>query len=112
MIRYLSALKYSEMVIGNSSSGLIEAPSFQIPTVNIGDRQKGRLKAESVIDCPAESSAIEQTMRLARSSEYRSKISTVINPYGNGNTSDRIVAILGQTFLGNTISLKKKFFDL
>ncbi|MCD7907967.1 MAG: UDP-N-acetylglucosamine 2-epimerase [Clostridium sp.] len=112
VIRYLSALKYSAMVIGNSSSGLIEAPSFQIPTINIGDRQKGRLKARSVIDCPAESAAIEQSIRMARSPQYRSQISTVINPYGNGNTSNQIVSILYRHLFYKTISLKKKFFEL
>lgn len=110
-LRYLSALKYAEMVIGNSSSGLVEVPSFKIPTVNIGERQKGRLKAESVIDCLPEKTSISNAIAKARNKQFREKCSEVINPYGDGNTSGKIVAAVRQMMAGE-IDLKKKFYDL
>ncbi len=110
--RYLSALKYASMVIGNSSSGLIEAPSFKIPTVNIGDRQKGRLQAESVINCKPVKEEICQAMERAMSSEFKEKIQDVGNPYGDGNTSGRIVEILKEKVFCMGIDLKKRFYDI
>ena len=89
-VKYLSALKYADMVIGNSSSGLVEVPSFKIPTVNIGDRQKGRLKAESVIDCAPSEISINQAIDLASSEAFKKKCRTVENPYGDGDTSSRL----------------------
>lgn len=87
---YLNALAQVDAVIGNSSSGLYEAPSFGIPTVNIGDRQKGRLSAASVIDCAPERAAIVEA--LARAFEL--DCSDVVNPYGDGESSARIVEVL------------------
>jgi UDP-N-acetylglucosamine 2-epimerase (non-hydrolysing)/GDP/UDP-N,N'-diacetylbacillosamine 2-epimerase (hydrolysing) len=77
-------------VVGNSSCGLYEAPSFRIPTVNIGDRQRGRLRASSVLDCPPERDAIVAAIEGA----FRRDCSTVVNPYGDGKASKRIVAAL------------------
>jgi GDP/UDP-N,N'-diacetylbacillosamine 2-epimerase (hydrolysing) len=112
MIRYLSALKYCEMVIGNSSSGIIEAPFFGIPTINIGDRQKGRLQSSSVINCnPAEDEIVE-AIELAQSTSFKEKAKKTVNPYGNGNTSERIAEILMDFILNNRFSLKKHFFDI
>ena len=111
-VRYLSALKYASLVIGNSSSGLIEAPSFHIPTVNIGDRQKGRLMAESVISCEPTADAITDAISKALSDEFRKKIQTVKNPYGEGNTSDKIVNTLLDYLLNKKINLKKKFYNI
>lgn len=84
MKRYLSALNYAAMVIGNSSSGIIEAPSFHIPTVNIGDRQRGRTRADSVIDCKAEFKDIVRAINIARSSEMQNNLKNIKNPYGGG----------------------------
>ncbi|MBC3888243.1 UDP-N-acetylglucosamine 2-epimerase (hydrolyzing) [Acetobacterium paludosum] len=112
MIRYLSALKYGTMVIGNSSSGLIEAPSFGIPTINIGDRQKGRLQADSVINCDPKSVEIEKAIDVALTEEFKNKAKNVINPYGDGNTSDKIIDNLRELILNDKIDLKKKFYDL
>lgn len=84
MKRYLSALNYADMVIGNSSSGIIEAPSFHIPTVNIGDRQRGRTRANSVIDCKAELKDIVRAINTARSPEMQNKLKNIKNPYGGG----------------------------
>lgn len=110
-IRYLSAVKYADMVIGNSSSGLIEVPSFQIPTVNIGDRQKGRIKAESVIDCIPKKINICDAIAQAQSQEFRTICLNVKNPYGDGCTSEKILNVIKHTIKHFT-DLKKKFYDI
>lgn len=112
MRRYLSALKYARCVLGNSSSGLLEAPSFGIPTVNIGDRQRGRLQAESVINCRPERKDILRALETACSPDFRARAARAVNPYGDGNTSERICAILRQTLQSGGIDLKKKFYDV
>lgn len=112
MVRYLSAIKYSAMVLGNSSSGLVEAPSFRVPTINIGDRQKGRIQAESVINCKPTFEEIEKAMELALSEEFKEKTRNTVNPYGDGNTSDRIVEVVSRFLLEDKIDLKKKFYDI
>lgn len=111
MSRYLSALKYCTMVIGNSSSGLVEAPSFGVPTINIGDRQKGRLQAESVINCEPTQESIRQAIELALSDEFINKAKNTINPYGDGSTSENIVETIKGFLLNDKIALKKKFYD-
>lgn len=110
-VRYLSALKYAAMAIGNSSSGLIEVPSFKIPTINIGDRQKGRLKAASVIDCIPKEESICAAIELAENTEFRDVCRNTINPYGDGNTSQKIVDAIQKMFQDG-ISLKKKFYNI
>ncbi len=97
--RYLSAVKESAAVIGNSSSGIIEAPCLQVPTVNIGDRQKGRLMPESVLCCEPESFAIEETIQKAVSDDFHRKVQSMKNPFGNGETSEKIVHILKSVFV-------------
>lgn len=109
---YLSAMKYSRMVIGNSSSGLIEAPSFHIPTVNIGDRQKGRIQAESVINCRPERNEIVKAIRNADEVRFRDKIKETVNPYGDGKSSDKITVLLEEKLCHSEICLKKKFYDI
>ena len=106
---YLSVLAQVDAVVGNSSSGLIEAPSFRIPTVNIGDRQKGRLRAASVIDCPPTMEGISQALQRALSPEVRSSLANVRNPHGAGDTAERIMAILRQPLPPNL--LFKLFHD-
>ncbi len=108
-IRYLSALKHVSMVIGNSSSGLTEVPSFKIPTINIGDRQKGRIKAQSVIDCLPLKEEIVKSISLGLSSEFQEKLLSITNPYGSGGASKKIVEILKTIDLKNL--LKKKFYN-
>ncbi|TAH69967.1 MAG: UDP-N-acetylglucosamine 2-epimerase (hydrolyzing) [Anaerolineaceae bacterium] len=112
MERYLSALGHASLVIGNSSSGLIEAPSFHIPTVNIGNRQKGRLLAESVISCEADSVEITKAITKALSEEFRLRISDIKNPYGNGNTSDKVIETLKNYLFVKEINLKKSFYNI
>lgn len=110
--RYLSAMRYCRMVIGNSSSGLIEAPSFKAPTINIGDRQLGRIKAESVTDCLPEKSDIVSAMLKADAAIEKGLFKETVNPYGNGNTSDQIVQRMKEALCVSGINLKKVFFDI
>lgn len=110
-IRYLSALQYVNTVLGNSSSGLIEVPSFHIPTVNIGDRQRGRVCAESVIHCGNSVDEIENALLLALSNDFQEKLTDVDNPYEREGTSNRIVEIICQT-LEQDIETKKRFYDI
>lgn len=110
-LRYLSALQFCAAVVGNSSSGIIEAPSFGIPTVNIGDRQKGRICAESVINCGNSIQEIESALSQALAPAFRNKIKNAGNPYESGNTSDRIVEIINAE-LKKGIDMKKKFYDI
>lgn len=110
--RYLSLVKYAQFVIGNSSSGIIEVPYFGIPTINIGDRQLGRLRAESVIDCDAVEKNICESIELAMSEDFREMAKKAKSPYGDGNTSQRIVETIKKYFQEEKIELKKKFFDI
>ena len=106
----LAALKHANVVIGNSSSGLLEAPSFNIPTVNIGDRQKGRLKALSVINCHAKTESISNAIHKALASKEKNDLVAIENPYGDGGASQRIINVLEKINLNGII--KKKFHDL
>lgn len=109
-LRYLSALKHVNVVIGNSSSGLLEAPSFGIPIVNIGDRQKGRIMAASVIQCDNQREQIISGIRKATDDSFRAFCKSVKNPYDNGNASEKIITVLKTTEL-ESLS-RKKFNDL
>jgi GDP/UDP-N,N'-diacetylbacillosamine 2-epimerase (hydrolysing) len=109
-LRYLSALQYMDVVVGNSSSGLIEVPSFAKPTVNIGERQRGRLHGETVIDCDPEVKSISTAIQHALSPEFQTNLLNAKNPYGEGNSSDKIVSVL-RTVTFDSI-LKKKFYDI
>ncbi len=108
-LHYLSCVNHVDAVIGNSSSGLTEVPSFRKGTINIGDRQRGRLKAASVIDCLPERTAIANAIRRVYSPEFQAGLQTVQNPYGDGGASDRIVDTLKRVRLDGI--LKKRFFD-
>jgi GDP/UDP-N,N'-diacetylbacillosamine 2-epimerase (hydrolysing) len=108
-LRYLSALQYVDMVVGNSSSGLLEAPSFKIPTINIGDRQRGRVKGDTIIDCCPESGSINDAIKKAISKEFKESIHQSKNPYGEGNPSESVIEILKKAELKNII--KKKFYN-
>lgn len=109
-INYLSTLKYIDAVIGNSSSGLIEVPSFHIPTINIGDRQRGRIMAESVINCSVDKNQIKFAIQRANEKKFKQKAYKLNNPYGTKNISDKIVDILKNATLSEL--LKKKFYNL
>jgi len=109
-LRYLSALLYVDAVVGNSSSGLLEAPSFKIGTINIGDRQKGRLRAQSVIDCEPERDSIKAALARLYTKGFQEALKDVSNPYGEGGATEQIIQILRKTDL--RCNLKKEFFDL
>src|SRR3989338_3123337 len=108
---YLSLLKYVGAVVGNSSSGLIEAPSFGIHTVDIGDRQKGRLRARSVINCMPEKTHILKAVKKALTEDFRKKCKYVKNPYDRGNAAKNMVSILKKIHIDNSL-VKKRFYDL
>lgn len=110
-LRYLSAMKHADVVIGNSSSGIIEAPSFGKPSVNIGSRQRGRIRADSVIDCGPVSSEITRAIRKALSASFAKSCRSVKNPYGDGKTAGRIVNALIKNS-GKLRSLEKRFYDI
>jgi len=111
--RYLSSLKHSAVMVGNSSSGLTEAPSFRLPVVNIGDRQRGRVRAANVIDVPCTRDAILKGIKRAISARFRSSLRGMRNPYDrfhDGRASERIKNVLRGTDLGGDF-LKKRFHD-
>lgn len=109
-LRFLSTVKLVDGIVGNSSSGLAEAPSLGTGTVNIGDRQRGRLKAQSVIDCAPQSQSISHAIGKLYNVEFRQTLPTVVNPYGNGGASQKIVQTLRHHYL--TGILKKSFCDI
>lgn len=110
--RYLSLMKYSEFVLGNSSSGIIETPAFQVPTVNIGDRQKGRLQSGSIINCKSDRESIKNAIIVAMSDEHKAKCKTVNSPYGAGHASELIANKTIEAVLSGNIELKKTFYDV
>lgn len=109
-LRYLSCLRQIDGVVGNSSSGLAEAPSMGIGTVNVGDRQKGRLLASSVINCPPEKQAIFEAIQGLYAPDFRRGLAETVNPYGNGGASRQIVQVLSDYPLEGI--LKKSFHDI
>ena len=110
--RYLSLMKYSEFVLGNSSSGIIETPAFHVPTVNIGDRQKGRFQSESIINCGTDAESIVSAMSKALGDAHKSLCKTVISPYGDGHAAQRIAEKVVNVVMNERIDLKKKFYDI
>lgn len=108
--RYLSAMKICSAVIGNSSSGILEAPIFKVPTVNIGDRQKGRLRVKSILDCEADTNAISQAIETALTESFRHDIRDLIHPSEQADTAQKIVRMLATVDLQGII--KKSFHDI
>tara|TARA_B100000900_G_scaffold365186_1_gene340282 strand:+ start:2158 stop:3318 length:1161 start_codon:yes stop_codon:yes gene_type:complete len=109
-LHYLSLLQFIDGVVGNSSSGLLEAPTFMIGTVNLGDRQKGRLKASSVIDAKLSESSIRIALTKLFNKRFKNNLSKTVNPYGGGYAVDKILNVLESQSLPKNI--KKKFYDL
>lgn len=103
-LRYLSTVSNAAAVVGNSSSGIIEVPSFKVPTVNIGERQRGRLAAESVISCAPKTESIVEALNIALESDF----SKVVNPYGKGQASKAILEVL----MLADLSTMKRFHDI
>ena len=108
--RYLGAMKLCLAVVGNSSSGIIEAPSMRVPTVNIGDRQRGRVRAASTIDCPDSRKAIIASLEKALSPTFRAGLAQMRSPYGEGGAAKKIVPILRDADLNGIV--RKTFFDI
>ena len=109
-VNYLSSLQFIDGVVGNSSSGLAEAPSFKIGTINIGDRQKGRLKAKSIIDCEPTTDSIKNAIETLYSEDFQRMLLTVVNPMGEGDATEKIMAIIKNDSIPK--ELKKEFYDL
>jgi len=109
-LRYLSALQFVDAVVGNSSSGLAEAPSFKIGTINIGNRQKGRIKAKSIIDCEPIQDSICQAFEKLYTQKFQENLKTVINPYGDGMASASVVQEIKKANLDSI--LKKSFYNI
>jgi GDP/UDP-N,N'-diacetylbacillosamine 2-epimerase (hydrolysing) len=109
-IRYLSCIAHVDGVIGNSSSGLTEVPSFRKGTINIGDRQRGRLMAESVINCSPVHASIKEAIEKLYSPEFQSRLNLVRNPYGEGGASQKIIAALKTLPVNGTTM--KTFYDI
>lgn len=110
-LKYLSVLQFVQVVVGNSSSGITEAPSFGIPTVNIGDRQRGRVCAESIINCGNSVQEIELALVQALSPEFQERTKKTKNPYEGNDTSNRIIGIIGKA-IQQGIDIKKQFYDM
>lgn len=111
-VRYLSALRYAKLVLGNSSSGIIEAPAMGIPTVNIGNRQKGRMIADSVISCDSTIKEIVGAMRKALSEEFQQQAKYVESPFGDGNTSSKIYEKIVEFLSKRKDDFQKSFYDM
>ena len=110
--RYLSLMRYAEFVLGNSSSGIVETPAFHVPTVNIGDRQKGRLQPLSIINCAPDTGSIVSAIHTAMSEAHRAVCATVMSPYGDGHAAERIADKIIETVSAGRIDLKKRFYDI
>jgi GDP/UDP-N,N'-diacetylbacillosamine 2-epimerase (hydrolysing) len=109
-LRYLSAIQFMDVVIGNSSSGLIEVPSFKKATINIGDRQQGRVKAASIIDCETNKEDIEKAINKSLSTKFQDELKFCNNPYGDKNSSIEIVEVLKSIELNGIV--KKQFYNI
>ena len=109
--RYLSAMQYAAVVAGNSSSGVVETPTFGVPAVNIGSRQAGRILCGNVIGCPGEAGAIETALRTALTPAFAARARAVRSPYYGGDTSGRILAALRAALAAPWLRAPKTFYD-
>lgn len=110
--RYLSLMRNAEFVLGNSSSGIIEAPAFHVPTVNIGDRQKGRFTCGSIINCDPGMKEIISAVKLALSDKHRAICRDIVSPYGDGGAAGKIAWKVVDIIMDGRMDQKKKFYDL
>lgn len=110
--RYLSLLQSADVMVGNSSSGILESASFTLPTVDIGSRQKGRMQPRNVIHCECEMNKIVQSIRRGLSKEFKDSLDGYVNPYGDGHTAKRIVDIMKNIDYSNPELVCKKFYDV
>lgn len=110
--RYLSLMKFAEFVLGNSSSGIIETPAFHVPTVNIGDRQRGRLQSPSIINCGTSKEEMVDGIHRAIGNDHKAVCMEVVSPYGDGHAANQIAQKSIDVVMSGGIDLKKKFYDL
>lgn len=110
--RYVNLLRFSEGMIGNSSSGIREAPTIGIPTINIGNRQKGRLQADSILNCAPKKEEIIKAVRESQTQSFKERARNTVNPYGDGNTSEKIVQTITEYLYQDKICLEKRFYDV
>jgi len=106
-LTYWSLLRQVHLMLGNSSSGIIETASFAVPTVNVGLRQRGRERAQNVLDADATTHSILQQVSMARSEEFRRSLVGIANPYGDGRASEKIVSVLTSLPLGQELLIKR-----
>ena len=111
LVRYLSAMALARVVAGNSSSGVVETPTFGVPTVNIGNRQAGRIICDNVLCCPAEKTAIRAALDKALTPAFRQKARQTVSPYNGGDTSGKIVALLEEKLYDPSLGAPKVFYD-
>ncbi|MBU2214119.1 UDP-N-acetylglucosamine 2-epimerase (hydrolyzing) [Patescibacteria group bacterium] len=104
---FFRLMKHAQCIVGNSSSGLLEAPSFGLPTVNIGRRQENRVRGENVIDTPFQLDTITQSITTATSTEFHQKLKGMTNPYGDGHSAERILEILKNTPIDDKLLVKR-----
>ena len=109
-VRYLSLLKHASVMVGNSSSGIIEAPSFELPVVNVGDRQRGRVRGQNVIDVHCKRDDIIEAIKKVLSLEFKTALKGMKNPYGEGYASEKIIEKLKTVPLGERL-IKKQFYE-
>ena len=109
-LRYIISIEHADIVVGNILSGICEVPSLKKATINIGNRQKGRIKAASIIDCACEKLRILKAIKKAYSKDFQAKLKSVKNPYDSGFASKKIIKVLENIKLNGI--LKKKFYDL
>jgi UDP-N-acetylglucosamine 2-epimerase (non-hydrolysing)/GDP/UDP-N,N'-diacetylbacillosamine 2-epimerase (hydrolysing) len=106
-LTYWSLLRQVDIMVGNSSSGIMETPSFALPTVNVGMRQQGRERARNILDAPPEQADILAKIAFARSEQFRASLEGMENPYGDGHASQKIVDVLTSVPLGEQLLIKK-----
>ncbi len=111
VVRYLSAMKYAAAVVGNSSSGVVETPTFGVPAVNIGDRQKGRILCQNVLCCKAQGAEILSALQTAVSPQFVKQAAATISPYNGGDTAKRICDVLEQKLFCDDFAKPKGFYD-
>ena len=110
-VRYLSLLKCADVMVGNSSSGILESASFRLPTVDIGIRQKGRMAPENVIHCECNIDDIVNSINICLSNHMKEKLENYISPYGDGHAAERMVQIIKDTDFSDIEMVCKKFVD-
>lgn len=111
VLRYLSAMKYAALVLGNSSSGVVETPSFGVPCVNVGNRQTGRVTSDNIINCPLQSGAIAAAVQKAIGPGFAQQAAAVQSPYNGGDTSGQIVDALLKALQNGQLAPAKHFYD-